>query len=325
MNECTNGAIDTMRERFLASGDDAELPIVDAHHHFWDLTHNYHPWLCDRPRIAFRYGDYEAICRDFLPDDYFALAAPHKVVGTVMMEGEWDARDPTGEARWATALHERCGFPNAVVGQIWLDRVDVALVLREFRSMPLVRSVRHKPKAVPREAHRASFAAPGSMRCDRWLEGYALLAQTDLMFELQTPWWHFAEAAELARDFPGVTMIVNHTGLPADRSDEGLRGWRDALAMLAGCPNVHLKISGIGEPGVRWSVERNGPVVRDALAIFGVERCMFASNFPVDSVVVSLDALFSGFKQMVAGRSPHERLALFHQCAREAPSFRAVR
>jgi hypothetical protein len=66
MNECTNGAIDTMRERFLASGDDAELPIVDAHHHFWDLTHNYHPWLCDRPRIAFRYGDYEAICRDFL-------------------------------------------------------------------------------------------------------------------------------------------------------------------------------------------------------------------------------------------------------------------
>ena len=66
---------------------------------------------------------------------------------------------------------------------------------------------------------------------------------------------------------------------------------------------VHLKISGIGEPGVRWSVERNGPIVRDALAIFGVERCMFASNFLVDSVVVSLGALFSGFKQMVAARA----------------------
>jgi predicted TIM-barrel fold metal-dependent hydrolase len=308
-------AIDAMRERFLASGDDADLPIIDAHHHFWDVTHNYHPWLCDRPRIAFRYGDYEAICRDFLPDDYFALAAPHKVVGTVMMEGEWDPRDPTGEARWATALHARCGFPNAMAGQIWLDREDVAQVLHEYRAMPLVRSVRHKPKAVAREAHGASFAAPGSMRCGRWRAGYALLAQTDLMFELQTPWWHFAEAAELARDFPGVTIIVNHTGLPADRSDEALRAWRDALTLLADCPNVHLKISGIGEAGVRWSVERNGPVVRDALAAFGVGRCMFASNFPVDSVVVSLDTLFAGFKQMVAHLPPRERLALFHDNA----------
>ncbi|MFL9944451.1 amidohydrolase family protein [Paraburkholderia agricolaris] len=307
--------LDAARERFLASGDDGELPIVDAHHHFWDLAHNYHPWLCDRPRIAFRYGDYEAICRDFLPGDYFALAAPHQVVGTVMMEGEWDPRDPIGEARWATALHARCGVPNAIVGQIWLDRADVADVLHAFQPMPLVRSVRHKPKAVPRDEYRASFAAAGSMRCDRWRSGYALLARTGLMFELQTPWWHFPEAAELARDFPGVTIVVNHTGLPADRSDDGLRGWRMAMETLAACPNVHLKISGLGETGMRWTVERNASIVRDALNIFGVERCMFASNFPVDSVVVSLDALFSGFKQMVAKRSPRERLALFHDNA----------
>ncbi len=89
--------------------------------------------------------------------------------------------------------------------------------------MPLVRSVRHKPKAVARSEHTASFAAPGSMRCDRWRSGYALLRASGLMFELQAPWWHFGEAAELARDFPDVAMIVNHTGLPADRSDEGLQ------------------------------------------------------------------------------------------------------
>lgn len=307
--------IDAMRETFLASGDDADLPIVDAHHHFWDLTRNYHPWLRDHPRIAFRYGDYEAICRDFLPDDYFALAGPHKVVGTVMMEGEWDPRDPTGEARWATALNARCGFPNAIVGQIWLDRADVASVLRDFQSMPLVRSVRHKPKAVTREAHTPSFAAAGSMRCERWRDGYASLAAMELMFELQTQWWHFPEAAELARDFPATTIIVNHTGLPADRSEEGLRGWRAAMATLAACPNVHLKISGLGEAGTRWSVERNGPVVLDALSIFGAERCMFASNFPVDSVVVTLDDLFSGFKQIIGKLSARERLALFHDNA----------
>ncbi|SOE95547.1 Predicted metal-dependent hydrolase, TIM-barrel fold [Burkholderia sp. D7] len=307
--------IDLMRERFLQSGDNADLPIVDAHHHFWDLQRNYHPWLRDLPRIPFRYGGYEAICRDFLPEGYFALAAPHHVVKTVMMEGEWDPRDPLGEARWATTLNARCGFPNAMAGQVWLDRDDVADVIHEYKSMPLVRSARHKPAAVARSEHTATFAAPGSMRCDRWRAGYALLAASGLMFELQTPWWHFTEAAELARDFPGVTIIVNHTGLPADRSVEGLQAWRTALAELAGCANVRLKISGIGERGVRWSLERNGPVVRDAIDIFGVERCMFASNFPVDSVVVKLDTLFDGFKSMVADLKPLQRLALFHDNA----------
>jgi len=63
---------------------------------------------------------------------------------------------------------------------------------------------------------------------------------------------------------------------------------------------------------VPWSVERNGPVVREAIEVFGVERCMFASNFPVDSVVVKLSALFDGFKSIVADLKPLEQLALFH-------------
>ncbi|BAN26635.1 amidohydrolase family protein [Caballeronia insecticola] len=307
--------IEALRQRFLNSGDDADLPIVDAHHHFWDLQRNYHPWLRDVPRIPFRYGDYESICRDFLPDDYFARAGSHRIVKTVMMEGEWDPRDPTGEAHWATALHRRAGLPSAMAAQIWLDREDVADVLAVYRDMPLVRSVRHKPASVPRAAHRPDFSAPGSMRCERWRRGYALLDASGLMFELQAPWWHFEEAAELARDFPRTTIIVNHTGLPSDRSDEALAAWRSALDALARHPNVWLKISGIGEPGVTWSVARNGPVVRDAIASFGAARCLFASNFPVDSLVVTLDDLFSGFKAMVAARTREERLALFHDNA----------
>jgi predicted TIM-barrel fold metal-dependent hydrolase len=307
--------IEALRERFLQSGDDADLPIVDAHHHFWDVTRNYHPWLRDLPRIAFRYGDYAPICRDFLPDDYFAQAGNHRIVKTVMMEGEWDPRDPTGEARWASALHARAGLPNAMAAQIWLDREDVLDVLAAYRDKPLVRSVRHKPKAVPRAEHRADFSAPGSMRDERWRRGYAKLGESGLMFELQAPWWHFGEAAELARDFPETKIVVNHMGLPADRSEEALAAWRRALEALARCENVWLKISGIGEAGVRWSVARNEAIVRDAIAIFGAGRCLFASNFPVDSLVVTLDELFSGFKTIVSTYTREDRLALFYDNA----------
>ncbi len=304
-----------MRETFLRSGADADLPIVDAHHHFWDIGRNDHPWLRQRPLIPFRYGDYSAICRNFLPQDYLALTVGHRVVNTVYMEGEWNPRDPLGEPRWVTELARETGYPHAMVGQAWLDREDVDDVLRGHAAFPLVRAVRHKPSAVPRADYRTDFAASGSMRCPRWRSGYALLEHYGLMFELQAPWWHFGEALELAHDFPATTIVVNHTGLPADRSAEGLAGWRKALELLAGAPNVHLKISGIGVFGQAWSTEANGQIVRDAIGIFGVDRCMFASNFPVDSLVATFDQIYGGFKTITAELDPTDRLKLFHDNA----------
>ncbi|HKI99513.1 MAG TPA: amidohydrolase family protein [bacterium] len=291
-----------------------DLPICDAHQHFWDPRRNYHPWLCDEPPIAFRYGDYRALRRPYLPADYRRDSAGHRIVCSVYVEAEWDSRDPLGETRWVTALAEAEGLPSAVVAQAWLDRDDVAEVLAGQAGFRIVRGVRHKPVAA-RTTGDARRGAPGSMDDPRWRAGYALLERHGLSFDLQTPWWHLKAAAELARDFPGTQMILNHTGLPADRSAEGLAAWRLALETLAAQPNVALKISGLGQPGQPWTVEANGPIVRDAIAIFGVARCMFASNFPVDSLVASFDTIFTGFGAIVAKRPEAEQRALFHDNA----------
>src|SRR6185503_15757218 len=97
----------------------ALFPIVDAHQHFWDPRVNYHPWLCDQPPIAFRYGDYSALRRPYLPADYFADAAPHQVTKTVYVETEWDPRDPLGEMRYVERLRRDTGFPTVAVAQAW--------------------------------------------------------------------------------------------------------------------------------------------------------------------------------------------------------------
>ncbi|MES2264864.1 MAG: amidohydrolase family protein [Pseudomonadota bacterium] len=304
-----------LRELFLQTGDDADLPIVDAHHHFFDVDANYHPWLRDRPLLPFRYGDYSSICKNFLPADYRKSAAGHRIVQSVLIEGEWNPADPLGEVNWVEKIAAASGLPSAMAGQAWLDRDDIDEVLAGHARSPLVRSVRHKPRALPRQDYRNDYSAPGSMRCPRWLDGYAKLARHDLMFELQVFWWHFAEAAELAHAFPHTTIIVNHTGLPSDRSEEGLAAWRAALVLLAREDNVHLKISGICVPGRRWSAQLNGAVVRDAIAIFGVERCSFASNFPVDSLHASMDEIYAGFKEICAHMEPSDRLKLFHDNA----------
>jgi predicted TIM-barrel fold metal-dependent hydrolase len=291
-----------------------EPPIVDAHQHFWDLSLGKHPWLCGTALIPFRYGDYSAIKKNYLPADYRSDAAHQNVVKSVHMEAEWDPMDPLGETAWLQDLHDRTGFPNAIIGQAWLDRDDIADVLKGQAANPLMRSVRQKPRAAP-SLDAVEPGAPGSMADPKFRDGYRLLRKYGLHFDLQTPWWHLAEAADLARDFPDTLVILNHTGLPSDRGETGLAGWREGMERFAAEPNTAVKISGISVPKRAWTPELNGEVVLEAIRIFGVERCMFASNFPVDSLWASFDEIFDGFKRITSEFSEGDRLKLFHDNA----------
>ena len=286
--------------------------IVDAHHHLWDPAVNYHPWLCDPAPVAFRYGDYSALRRRYLAADYRADAAPYRIAASVYVETEWDPNDPTGEMDYVASLIAAGPLPSVAVAQAWLDRDDAAKVLESHANRGFVRSVRHKPRAnaAPRDG------APGGMTDARWRAGFARLAPLGLRFDLQTPWWHLGEARRLAEDYAGTTIILNHTGLPADRSAEGLAGWRAAMADLAGAPNVMVKISGIGQPGQPWTVAANRDIVLTTIDLFGADRCMFASNFPVDGLCASFSTIFDGFSTIVAGFSTDEQEALFAANAR---------
>lgn len=290
--------------------DVTQFPIVDAHQHFWDLKHNYLPWLCDEPPIPFRYGDYAAIRKDYLPDDYRHDSAKYRIVKTVYMEAEWDRRDPAAETHWVEKINAATGLPTACIGHAEPDRADIADVLTAHAKSALIRGIRHKPKAALKP-HDATRGVSGSMDDPRWRAGYALLERFGFSYDLQTPWWHLDAAAELAADFPHTQIVINHTGLPSDRTDEGLRAWRLALEGVSRQPNIAIKISGIGRPNLPWTVEANGPIIRDAISIFGVDRCMFASNFPVDGLVGSFETIYDGFFASVSDRSIDDHRKLF--------------
>ncbi len=274
------------------------LAIVDAHQHFWDPGAHYYPWLNDEPPIPFRYGDYRALRRRYLPPDYLADAAPFRVEKSVYVDAEWDPKDPVGEMRYIGELRREYGLPTVAGAQAWLVRADAPRVLEQHAAFGFVRSVRHKPPA-------------GAMGDAKWRAGFAELARHGLRFDLQTPWANLAEAARLAADFPGTQIILNHAGLPANRSAEGIAGWKRAMTAFAACPNVAVKISGIGQPGQPWTVAANRGVVRTVIDLFGERRCMFASNFPVDSLCASFATIFGGFREIVNDMSLAEQDGLF--------------
>lgn len=291
-----------------------DIPIVDAHQHFWDLGRNYYPWLCNAKPIPFRYGDYTRIRRNYLPPDLARDSRGLRLVKTVHMEAEWERADPVAETRWLEGVNKAYGLPNACIGHAEPERPDIEEVLAGHVKGPLMRGIRHKPKSSPTPAE-AKRGVQGTMDDPQWRAGYALLERYGLSYDLQTPWWHLDAAAELAADFPRTQIIINHTGLPSDRTVEGLARWRKALEIVAERPNVAIKISGLGHPGLPWTIEANAPIIRDTIAIFGVERCMFASNFPVDSLVDSYRTIYQGFFDSIADYTSPDKLKLFNENA----------
>lgn len=291
------------------------FPIIDAHHHFWDLERNYLPWLRDEPPIPFRYGDYSALKRNYMPPDYRRDAGNMTLAGSVFVETEWDRNDSVGETRWVHELAPQAGLPSAMVCHVTLHRSDAADILAQQATFPLVRGIRHKPAAAPGPDQIRS-GMPGSMNDPAWRRGYALLERYRLSFDLQVPWWHLKEAVRLNKDFPNIPIILNHTGLPRTRMPEELAGWRAAITEFAAAPNVSVKISGLGEPGQAWTLERNRQVILDTIAIFGEDRCMFASNFPVDGLAGGMTTIFSGFEEATRSMGKDVQQKLFADNAR---------
>lgn len=291
------------------------FPIIDAHHHLWDLGRNYYPWLSDHPEPAFFLGDYEALKRNFLPDDYRRLAEGFDVVGTVHVEAEWDRDDQVGETAWLHEIAATEGMPNAVVGHVWLDAPDVEDTLRAHAAFPLFRGVRSKPVTAPRPDAPLPDGSR-SLSDPAWRRGYALLGRMGLSYDLRVPFWHLSEAAALIERHPEIPVVLNHTGFPWDRSEAGLAAWRDEMTALARIPWVHVKLSELGLKEAPWTVESNRRVVLEAVEMFGPERCMWASNFPPAGLRIGFRDQLEGFLEILATLDAAERRAIFHDNAK---------
>jgi predicted TIM-barrel fold metal-dependent hydrolase len=294
--------------------DDGAVALVDAHHHLWNLDANYYPWLADQPEPHFFLGDYSALRRNYLPDDYRRDASPHNVLMTVHCEAEWDRDDQVGETRWLTEVNKADGFPDAIVAHAWFHTPNSAEILARHAAFPLVRGIRSKP-VTSLSPSEMTPGAPGTMQDDNWLRGFANLERHGFSWDLRVPFWHLAEAAEVARSFPRTPIVLNHTGFPWDRSEDGLAAWRRAMEAIAREPNVHLKVSEFGLKDQPWDFESNRRIVLDAIDIFGIERCMFASNFPVSGLRIGYGDLVTNVNRMLAGFSPSQRRQFFAENA----------
>jgi len=293
-----------------------DSPIIDAHHHLWQLSGGplYYPWLQDAQPHDFFLGDYGLLKRNYLPPDYRRDAAGHSIVKTVHVEAECSRDQQVAETRWLMQISAQYGMPQAIVAHAWFHTANAEEILAEQKSFPMVRGIRSKP-VTSRTPGESVAGAEGSMRHPKWLAGFRLLRKFGLSWDLRVPTWHLEEAAQVVHANPDIPVVLNHAGFPWDRSDAGLALWRRGMKALAASEQVCCKLSCLCLRSGGWDYEDNRRIVLETIDIFGIDRCMFASNFPVDGLRVSFDRMFRDFKRMTSALSTSDRRKLFHDNA----------
>jgi predicted TIM-barrel fold metal-dependent hydrolase len=290
-------------------------PLIDAHHHFWDIGMGKHAWLVPRPGREMVFGDPSPLYRNYLPAHLTADAGRQNLVASVHIEAGWDRSDPIGETAWLAELARTQGLPTALVVYAPLDDPRAGEILEAQCACPLVRGVRFI-LSWHADPNKSFVPRPDYMQDRQWLEGFALLERFGLSFDLMLYPGQMAEAARLAARFPETPILVNHAGSPADRDAEGMARWRRGLRALAAEPNVRIKISDLVAYDHHWTIESLRPIVLECIEAFGTERAMFASDFPVAGLHATYDQVFESFKTIVADLTPEEQRRLFHDNAR---------
>ena len=287
-------------------------PVVDAHHHLWELDSGRYAWLTDGPREAV-FGSTGPLIRDYLLADYLADMATVGLVKSVHIQASF-FDDPAAETRWLQGIADRHGFPHGIVAYARLEEPDAEAVLEAHAAHANMRGIRQIMSW-----HRNpvwSFNERADLMQDAaWRQGFGLLGRFGLSFDMMIYSGQLGDALDLARAFPDTQIVLNHTGSPADRDADALAAWRAGMSALAGAENVAVKISDLGAYDHDWTTESTRPFVRHTIDAFGTARCMFASDFPVAGLHGGADAVYESFKTIVADLAPAEQRALFHDNA----------
>jgi predicted TIM-barrel fold metal-dependent hydrolase len=279
----------------------AHLPLTDTHVHFSDLSEPRlrYDWLQpDAPVDPLTGPDAPIRAQRYWADDFLAETRFQNVAKVVHVQAAIGTDDPVEETRWLQRFADRLGAPHGIVAYVDLTTTDAARTIERHAELPNLRGVR-------------DLRYDGYLTDPDWDRGYALLERHDLVCCDDPAVGEMHLARDLARRHPGVTLCIDHAGLPQRRDDEYFAAWRDGLRAVASAGNTVVKISGLGMGDHRWTVDSLRPWVLECIEAFGVERSFFGTNWPLDRLYSSYGDVVDAYAEIIAGFSVDEQTALF--------------
>lgn len=287
------------------------IPTIDAHHHIWRL--NDLLWLSGPP-VPRIFGPYEAIRRDYPIEEFRADIEGCDIVKSVYVQTNWPAGQSCEEAKWLQSVSDATGWPHANVAYADLADPACGVLIEHLAQLPATRGVRQQIHWHENPQYR--FAShPNVMNDPDWRRGLAHLAKYQLLFELQLFTGQMLNGAALARAFPDTVFVLEHAGMLEDLSEGGWERWREGMRALAAEPNVNVKLSGLGTFVHACRIDVMGPIIKETVAIFGADRCLYGSNFPVEKLWTDYRTFYRTFREAINHLNDSEQRAILHDTA----------
>lgn len=288
--------------------------MIDAHHHLWDLSKVHYPWLMAKGTPRF-FGDPAPIQRDYLLDEFRRDASAQGVTGSVHIQV--GAEDGWEEAVWIQSVADaNPDWPLVQVVFCDLTAPDLGAQLDRFQTLSTLRGTRQIVGRAPGED--AQTGTNKLLDDPRFADGLRELGRRGLRFDLQLIPDLMEKTARVLETAPDTQIALCHAGSPHDRSVAGLAEWDSTLRQLSDLPHVTCKLSGLGMFKHDWRIRDFRPIIDVCLDQFGADRCMFGSNFPVDSLYSDYDTLFRAYAELVP-KACHAQV--FHGVAHEFYRF----
>lgn len=289
----------------------AKTPIIDAHHHIWRTADC--PMISG-PMVPRLFGDYTAIKRDYLMEEFLEDVRPSDVVNSIYVKGAWPFERSVEEADWVQAEFDRTGWPLGIIAYVDFAGPDVAATLSRLAKIPNVKGIRQQLNW--HENPLLTYAKrPDVMADPRFVQGFSRIQDHDLLFELQVFSSQKQDSIDFVSRFPDVRFVLSHGGMLEDLSPDGRAEWKRMIHGLAALPNVSVKLSGLGMFVHRIDPPSVDYIITECLAAFGVERCIYGSNFPIEKIWTDYDTLITTYRASLDHLSEIDQRAILHDNA----------
>ena len=246
---------------------------------------------------------------------------PYNITKSVYIECLKDG-DPVDETKnWAQAIADSNpkGFPHGIVSNCDLTSAEVLKKLTNHMTYPNFRGIRQVLQFHPVKK-RLCFAAHDEFLTDiTWQQGFSLLATHNLTFDLIALPHQFRRAYDVIKVNPNISVVINHCGSMFERDEATMKLWREGLSMLASLPNSYMKLSGLQMakvPPNDFAFIKS--IFQELIGLFGTDRCMYASNFPVDKINATYKQVIEAVEFSLADYTLEEKQRIF---ARNANKF----
>jgi predicted TIM-barrel fold metal-dependent hydrolase len=283
---------------------------IDAHHHLWDLEQINYPWLMAKGEKRF-FGQPDPIRKNYLVND-FCHDHQNKIVKSVHIQVGAVKQDEIKETAWIEecSLNSSSNFPAKAVVSIDMLSDDVATQIAKHKQYSVTQGVRH----IIGKSAEENKTLP-SFDSTKWFNALTLLQNNKLSFDLQLTEEQYLPVFEVLKQLPELKVVICHLGSPWDQSPQGFANWQLAMKKFASLPNCTMKLSGFSMFNHGMNKDMFLQYAHEAIKIFSPQRCMFGSNFPVDKLYISYQALFELWQKIVDQYNPDEAHYLTYETA----------